>query len=127
MVSAIGAFPGIAALIVAAAALAAGFVCLWVRRRSKRSGNSPTTAKPAAAADIDPTQVPIVLAIHGLSRGAQALELERRLARLPGVQRVSIHSATQTAHIDYDDRRCTPRQLVRAIQEATHDANRAAS
>ncbi len=65
------------------------------------------------------SRVRVTMPIEGLScGGGGALVVERALAKLPGVVRVYVNPATETAYVEYDPTRLTRRQLMAAVESA---------
>ena len=61
----------------------------------------------------------VTLMIDGLALGGGgALIVERALARLPGVLRVTVNPATEMAYVEYDPSGLTPERIGEAIAEA---------
>lgn len=55
--------------------------------------------------------------IEGLScLGGGALDVERRLLRLPGVLEAYVNPATEKAYVTYDPAVCRIRDLVRTVE-----------
>ncbi|MBI4498073.1 MAG: heavy-metal-associated domain-containing protein [Chloroflexi bacterium] len=65
----------------------------------------------------------ITLPILNLScGGGGSLTVERALARVSGVVRVSVNPATEMAYIEYDPARTSPAQLVAAVERVGFQA-----
>lgn len=59
----------------------------------------------------------LTMAIYGLAcGGGGALTVERALAKLPGVSRVSVNPATEMAYVEYDPVRLSWEQLAAAVE-----------
>ena len=64
--------------------------------------------------------------VYGLGcGGGGASTIERELARQPGVVRVYVNPATETAYVDYDPATTDPLRLARIIEQAGYRAGRA--
>lgn len=64
------------------------------------------------------TNVKVALQISGLScGGGGALSIERVVKRLPGVAKVYVNPATETAYVDYTPDQVSPEQIARAVRE----------
>lgn len=59
----------------------------------------------------------IAIRVYGLAcGGGGALTLERALAKLPGVLRVYVNPATETAYLEYDPERAGPEKFLATVQ-----------
>lgn len=61
-----------------------------------------------------------------LGCGAGAATIEHELARAPGVLRVYVNPATETAYVDYDPTETDPWSLAQVIERAGYRAGRPA-
>ena len=65
----------------------------------------------------------VTLMIDGLALGGGgALIVERALARLPGVLRVTVNPATEMAYVEYDPAEAQAPQLLAAVEGVGFEA-----
>ena len=58
----------------------------------------------------------VTLEIYGFGcGGGGALTVERALARVPGVVRAYVNSATEMAYVEFDPNVCTVEQLAKSL------------
>ena len=72
------------------------------------------------------TQPAIRIPVYGLGcGGGGATTIERELAQLPGVLRVFVNPATETAYVDYDPALTDATRLARVIEQTGYRTGRA--
>jgi copper chaperone CopZ len=61
----------------------------------------------------------VAIALEGLScGGGGVLMIERELKKVPGVEHVYANPATEMAYLEYDPKRATSAQLIKAVERA---------
>ncbi len=61
----------------------------------------------------------VTVPIYGLGcGGGGALTVERAIAKVPGVARVYVNPATETAYVEYDPARSYPGYITDAVERA---------
>ncbi|HEV7215328.1 MAG TPA: heavy metal translocating P-type ATPase [Chloroflexota bacterium] len=82
----------------------------------------PTTEQEPAAPAATVTQQ---FAVDGMTCASCVRRIEKRLARLPGVERAEVNLATEQAHVVYDPAAVDVPTLTRAVEEAGYHVREA--
>ncbi len=116
--------PGCAA--VAQGIVDAGFTDYYATRSEFAANSADASLIPPQLAlyDADPRLNPAsgcdtieaVLSVEGIRCAACVWLIERRLARLPGVQSADMNVATERLHLRWDGTLCKPSDIIRALR-----------
>ena len=82
----------------------------------------PLAAAPAPAALTESGTTRHELAITGMTCASCVARVERKLARVPGVDEASVNLATERASVTYDPAVTTPAALITAVESAGYGA-----
>ncbi len=87
-----------------------------------RHAPSPTAERADRGAGAPITTVGVDFAVEGMTCASCVARVERKLARVPGVDEATVNLATERASVTYDPAVTTPAALIAAVEAAGYGA-----